>query len=70
MNVITPKRPQDKISAEEKQRRKAAVDYARGSARLEGFVSSPFAEQMYERFINGEITAKELSAKISAHYTL
>lgn len=66
MNVIVPKR--DPISAEERARRKAAVDYARGSVRLEGFVVSPFDEGVYSRFIEGEITREELSAKILTHY--
>lgn len=67
MNVITPKKPEAKISAEEMERRKAAVDYARGSVRLEGFVVSPFAEEMNRRYINGEITRQELTAAILAH---
>lgn len=67
MNVITPKKPEAKISAEERARRKAAVDYARGSVRLEGFVVSPFAEEMNRRYIDGEITRQELTAAILAH---
>lgn len=55
------------ISQEERARRKAAVEYAYGSARLEGFAPSPFAEEMNRRYINGEITSKELTAAILAH---
>ena len=36
MDQLTPVAPL--ISAEESARRKAAIDYARGSVRLEGFV--------------------------------
>jgi len=70
MNIIAPNRPISKISAEERARRKAAIDYARGSVRLEGFVVSPFAEDMNQRYIDGEITRKELTAAILAHHAL
>jgi hypothetical protein len=79
MNVIVRTKPEPQkeiaepqakptISAEERARRKAAVDAARGSVRLEGFVVSPFAEEAYSRFVEGEITGKELSALILARY--
>ncbi|HEV7911274.1 MAG TPA: antitoxin VbhA family protein [Methylocella sp.] len=68
MNVITPKKPEAKISAEEMERRKAAVDYSRGSVRLEGFIVSPFAEELNRRYIDGEITRKEKTALLLAHY--
>jgi hypothetical protein len=55
------------ISAEERGRRKAAVDYARGSVRLEGFVLSPAVEEMNRRYIDGEITSNQLTAAILAH---
>jgi hypothetical protein len=66
MNVITPVTP--KISPEERARRKAAVDYARGSVRLEGFIVSPFAEDLNRRYIDGEITRKEMGDLLLAHY--
>jgi hypothetical protein len=56
------------ISAEERARRKAAVDYARGSVRLEGFIVSPFAEDLNRRYIDGEITSAELTALLLAHH--
>jgi hypothetical protein len=55
------------ISAEEREQRKAAIDYARGSVRLEGLIVSPFAEEMNRRYIDGEITRQELTAAILAH---
>ena len=70
MNVIAPKKPQAKISAEESARRKETVDYARGSVRLEGFTVSDFAEQLNHRYINGEITSQEKTAALLAHYKL
>jgi len=56
------------ISAEERARRKAAVDYARGSVRLEGFIVSPFAEDLNRRYIDGEITSAELTALLLAYH--
>ena len=66
MNVIVPTRAT--ISPQERERRKAAVDYARGSVRLEGFVPSPFAEELDRRYIAGEITRDEKTAALLAHY--
>jgi len=66
MNVVAPIRPQ--ITLEERARRKAAVDYARASVRLEGFVVSPFAEDLNRRYIDGEITREEMTAALLAHH--
>jgi hypothetical protein len=59
-----------KISAEERARRKAADDYARGSIRLEGFVPSAYSDEMTHRYIDGQITRAELTAAILAHHRL
>jgi hypothetical protein len=67
MNIIVQERVT--ITPEERARRKAAVDYARGSVRLEGFVASPFAEDLNRRYVDGEITSKELTAALLAHHT-
>lgn len=56
------------ISPEERARRQEAVDYAYGSARLEGFVPSSFAQEMNCRYIDGELTSEELTAALLAHY--
>lgn len=48
-----------KISEEERARRRAAVDFARGSVRLEGITLSPDIEAINERYINGEISTDE-----------
>ena len=58
------------ISQQERARRQAAVDYSRGSVRLEGFTVSPFADEMNRRYIEGQITRHELTAAILAHYKL
>ncbi len=59
------------ISEEERARRKKAIDYARGSVRLEGFVLDEQAEALFARYVNGEIDRPELDAavaKLAASY--
>ena len=69
MNDMTlPVSVRPKITDEERARRKAAVDYGRGSVRLEGFVVSDFAEDLNRRYINGEITRAEHIAALKSHY--
>ena len=58
------------ITAQERARRRAAIDYGRGSVRLEGFVVSDFAEEMNRRYIDGEITSEELTAAINKRHGL
>lgn len=48
-----------KIAEEERARRRAAVDFARGSVRFEGITLSPDIEAINERYINGEISTDE-----------
>ena len=67
-NAVEEPAKKTEISPEERARRKAAVDYARGSVRLEGFIVSPFAEELNRRYIDGEITRKEKTALLLAHY--
>jgi hypothetical protein len=54
------------ISGEERLRRQAAIDVARGSGRLEGFVLSPEAEEINRRFIAGELTTAQHMAEIQS----
>jgi hypothetical protein len=63
MNQIVPK---PRISDEERARRKAAIEYGRGSVRLEGFTLSPEAEALNQRYIDGELTREELTQAILA----
>jgi hypothetical protein len=56
------------IGAEERARRKAAIDYARGSVRLEGFVPSSYSDELDRRYIDGEITREEKTALLLAHH--
>lgn len=68
MNIIAPKRAT--ISPQERARRQAAVDYARGSVRLEGLVPSAFSDDLDRRYISGEITREEKTAALLAHHAL
>ncbi len=52
------------ISDDERHRRQKAVDYARGSVRLEGFIISPDIEALNQRYVDGELTSDELTAAI------
>lgn len=49
----------ERISAEEKARRKSSVDQARASVRLEGPVLGAEMEALNARFVDGEITSAE-----------
>ena len=58
--------PAPLISEQERARRKASIDNARGSVRLEGFVLSPEIEQINQRFIDGELTRQQHIEAIKA----
>lgn len=49
---------------EEREARLRAINVARGSVRLEGFVLSPEVEEINRRFIDGELTGDEHIAAI------
>jgi hypothetical protein len=63
-------KPRARITPEERARRKAADDYARGSLRLEGFTPSEQSDELTRRYIDGEITRAELTVAIRAHHGL
>lgn len=46
----------EQITAEERQRRQRAIDFARGSVRYEAFILSAVAEAIGGRFVAGELT--------------
>lgn len=58
--TITPK---SLISEDERKRREDAVNSARASVRLEGFILSAADEAHGQRFINGEIDLEEFLSK-------
>jgi len=51
--------PKPRIEAAERQRRAQALEYARASVGLEGFVLDKADEQHAQRFLNGEIDLAE-----------
>ncbi len=51
-------------AADERHRRQKAVDDARGSVRLDGFVLDPDIEALNQRYVDGELTSDELTAAI------
>lgn len=55
-----------RISAEERQRRQAAADNARGSLRLEGFHVSTEAQAIVAKYVNGDIEEHEVTEAILA----
>ncbi|MSP01447.1 MAG: hypothetical protein EXR07_10430 [Acetobacteraceae bacterium] len=61
---------QPRITIEERARRKDAIDYARGSVRLEGFVLGPEVEELNRRYVDGEITSAEHSAAVRKRHGL
>ena len=65
--VFTKNKMEDSVQGE-RETRLAALNFARGSVRLEGFVLSREAEAIHQRYVNGEISAQErLHAIISRH---
>ncbi len=70
ITIMQPVRAKAKISAEERARRQAAINYARGSSRLEGFVVSHEFEQLNQRYVDGEISRAELTAAVLSRHNL
>jgi hypothetical protein len=66
MNVITPKKPEAKISAEEMERRREALRQADASNRIEGLFRNPATTAIYEEFICGEIELHEIWPRVQA----
>jgi hypothetical protein len=64
--ILKPHQLRPQISEQERMRRKASIDYARGSVRFEGFVLSPEVEEINQRFIDGELTRQEHVEAITA----
>ena len=64
MNDVSPKPP---ITEEERAIRQAAIDYGRGTVRLEGFILPSAVEEMNARYVAGEIDDDELTAWVLAY---
>ena len=54
------------INQEERRQREKAVQFARNSVRLEGFILSAEAEALNQRYIHGELTHAEHTAALLA----
>lgn len=64
--VLRPAQPNVRISEQESARRQAAIDYGRGSVRLEGLALSVEGEELNRRYVVGELSIDELIAAIKA----
>lgn len=64
--ILKPHDLQPQIDELERARRKAAIDFARGNVRFEGFVLAPDIEEISRRFIDGELTEAEHMAAVKA----
>ncbi len=53
------------ITPEERERRKKAVDYARGSVRLEGLILDDHAEHVFSQYVDGSIDMKEVDEVVA-----
>ena len=51
-------------SAGQRERRKQAIDFARGSVRLEGFVLDDQTEALFARYVDGDLDRPGLTAAI------
>ncbi|WP_267389748.1 antitoxin VbhA family protein [Sphingomonas sp. GC_Shp_3] len=58
------------ITSEERARRQAEVDFARGSVRYEGGTLPDEIERLNIRYIAGEIDSRELTAAILSSHTV
>ena len=54
------------ITEEERARRREAIDTARASVRLEGFILDDKSEALFARYVDGEMSRSELNAAVLA----
>lgn len=62
--TVAIQRTDSRISSEERTRRLKAVNHARGSVRLEGFILDGSAEALFARYVDGEISREQLNAEV------
>lgn len=53
---------QPRLTDAQRAQRKAAIDFARGSVRLEGVVLGAEVERLNQRYIDGELSSEEHTA--------
>ncbi len=54
------------ITEQERSRRKAAIEYARGSVRYEGLALDERAEALFARYVSRELTRGALNQEVLA----
>lgn len=54
----------DQTTVQESERRRAAIQAARASVRLEGFILSDEAESLFASYIAGILTRSQLNAEV------
>lgn len=62
--------PRSAITSEERARRQAEVDFARGSVRYEGGTLPDEIERLNARYIAGEIDSGELTVAVLSSHTV
>ncbi|GHT99899.1 hypothetical protein FACS1894154_07930 [Betaproteobacteria bacterium] len=67
MNAIPkPQHLQPQIADQERVKRTAAINFARGSVRFEGIVLPPEIEEINQNFIDGEINIDQFVKAVEA----
>jgi Antitoxin VbhA len=66
MNVITPKKPEAKISAEEMERRRERIRRGDAHNRIEGLVRGPETDSVFDAYIHGEIEVTDIVPRLKA----
>ena len=70
LTLLRPGEPATGNTAEEKERRRASIDYARTSIQLEDLVSSTFSDEITRLDVQGKTARAELTAAIQAYHGL
>lgn len=64
---MTATAPRTTLTDAERQRRQKAVNTARASVRLEGFVLDETVEGIYARYVNGDLELPDVIAQVQRH---
>lgn len=67
---MTTTQPRPVITAAEKERRAKSIQSIRRSQQIEGGDISPFAESVFDQYINGEIALADVGLKLKEHYRI
>jgi hypothetical protein len=58
------------ITEAERQRRAKSIHSIRRSQQIEGGDISPFAQGVFEQYINGQITLADVGVQLKEHYRI